>query len=122
MNAKAPRVTSNRAEGEVPSVGKLSQHHAGVVGQAKGGAVDEANADPAVGRGLDDVAPADGIANLDFNNDSTGANKGARAGNRFNFADKRTGSDPRLRNEAGRTISLARRRAETSEHLPCPTL
>ena len=119
---KVPASDVEQRRRRSPVAGKLSQRHAGVVGQAKRGAVHETDADSAVGRCLDDVALADRIARLDFNNDFTSACKGARADDYLDFADKRTRSDSRLRSEASRTISLARRSAEPSEHCPCPTL
>jgi hypothetical protein len=69
--------------------GEFFDQHAGAVRQAKGGAVDEANADLAIGGGLNDVTLADRIAKLDLNGDVTGSRKSARAGCRLDFADKK---------------------------------
>ena len=62
-----------------PVTDELFQLHAGAVGQAKGSAVDKANADSAISCGLDDVTLKDRITKLDLNSDAVGSRKGARA-------------------------------------------
>ena len=66
---------------------KFFQRDTRTVFKAKNRAVDEADADPAVGSGLNDVALADSIANLDLNDDPVGTRKGTCAGNNLNFAN-----------------------------------
>jgi len=52
----------------------------------KGGAVDEANTGPAVGGGLDDVALANRIANLDLTGNAAGTREGAGSDSRSEYA------------------------------------
>ena len=49
---------------------EFAQLHAGAAGQVEHCAIDEANSDPPVGCGLDDVTLANRIANCDFNGDA----------------------------------------------------
>src|SRR6266481_3856606 len=76
-----------RLRGPVGVADKFVQHHARAAGQVEGGAVDEANTGPAVGGGLDDVALANRIADLDLNGSAARTREGARTNRRLNMAD-----------------------------------
>ena len=67
---KSPRATSNTAGCDVPPSGKFLQRHAGAARQVKDHTVIKANADPAIGRGLDDIALENRIADFDFEKES----------------------------------------------------
>ena len=79
-----------------PVACKFFQLDARTVIKAKNRAVDETDAYSAVGSGLNDVALADSIANLDLNNDPVGTRKGTCTGNNLNFANNIGRSGRRL--------------------------
>jgi len=97
---------------------ELFHDHACAIRQIECGAVDEANADPAAGRGLYDVAGADRVAGFDPKGRTVRTRQGARPHDRFDLPNSQYRSRRRLCVKAGRLI--VKHKPTMAGHWPPP--
>jgi hypothetical protein len=110
-----------RIRGHVRGANELRQHHAGVVGKFERGAVDEGDADRAVGSGLDRVVLADRVTDFDVSDNTAVARDGDLADRRLDLADRlERRSRHRLSETPNNTITW--RIAGATKHVTPPGL
>ena len=105
---------------------KFAQLYAGGRREIERSAVDEANANPAVSRGFNDIARENRIVDARLNGHAVCTRDGTGTGYRLDFADDFGGSDNVLSTAFGRANRVPGQIAVATEHgaqsLLCPNL